>query len=168
MIDQVTWNTGSNGNTIYDKINTINFYSLERSNNIGKICSGSYCNDTITRTTSWVGQVGLIYPSDYGYATSGGSTNNRDTCLKALLNYFGSTSNCRENDWLYKGQIERWAMTPVAHSQAGYFSFAMSNSVVVQEQAANALNVFPAIYLKTNVKIENGNGSSSSPYYLSI
>ena len=34
------------------------------------------CNDTVERTISWLGKIGLVYPPDYGYATSGGSTAN--------------------------------------------------------------------------------------------
>ena len=32
------------------------------------------------RPTKWTGKIGLMYPSDYGYATSGGSTTNREAC----------------------------------------------------------------------------------------
>lgn len=40
------------------------FYGYERS------------NDTVVRTTSWTRKIGLIYLSDYGYATSGDATSN--------------------------------------------------------------------------------------------
>ena len=38
MIDTITWNTGSSGTLSYKSINTNMSYSLERSNNTGKIC----------------------------------------------------------------------------------------------------------------------------------
>ena len=84
MIDQVTWNTGSNDGTKLgsNNINTNDAYNLERSNHTGKICTSSeYCNDSTERTTSWTGQVGLMYPSDYGYATSGGVSTKRSDLL---------------------------------------------------------------------------------------
>jgi len=80
MIDAITWNLGSNDGVIYtySNTNTIDFYHQERSKNTGKICSsGDYCTDQVLRTVAWNGNVGLMYPSDYGYATSGGDTTNR-------------------------------------------------------------------------------------------
>lgn len=50
--------------------------------------SGNYCNDCnepAEFSLSWKGLVGLMYPSDYGYATSGGSITNRTTCLNKSL-----------------------------------------------------------------------------------
>ena len=38
------------------------------------------------RTTEWTGKIGLMYLSDYGYATSGGDTG-RETCLSYILGY---------------------------------------------------------------------------------
>ena len=37
------------------------------------------------RPTYWVGKIGLMYPSDYGYATGGGVTTDRTTCLEYQL-----------------------------------------------------------------------------------
>lgn len=83
MIDYHQWYLGSNGRvdvkTSENGLGTAKkFYEYERSNN-GKICSsGKYCNDNITRTTTWQGYVGLISMSDYGYAVGG---ENRNSCL---------------------------------------------------------------------------------------
>jgi len=70
MIEEVVWNVGANGKNIaYDRILSNTFYELERGNGTGKICSsGNSCNDNIKRTTKWIGNIGLIYPSDYGMA----------------------------------------------------------------------------------------------------
>ena len=67
-ITTAVWHTGSNDEeNSYDNIKASKFYELERSDNTGKICSsGIYCNDTVSRTTTWTGYVGLIYPSDFG------------------------------------------------------------------------------------------------------
>ena len=83
LISDVVWNTGSQGTNDWSSASgglTKHFYAYERSSNTGKICSsGNYCNDTVERTTKWTGKVGLMYPSDYGYATSGGDTTDRAT-----------------------------------------------------------------------------------------
>ena len=59
------------------------------------------------RSTSWTGKVGLMYPSDYGYATSGGTTTNRASCLaKEMYNWDDSSvSDCKNNDWMYNSNI---------------------------------------------------------------
>ena len=58
LIDYHTWNTGAiEYNTRTD---TLAFYSAERGNETGKICSSvTYCNDTVERTTTWTGYIGL-------------------------------------------------------------------------------------------------------------
>ena len=49
-----------------------------------------------------------MYPSDYGYATSGGSAG-RDICLATALQNWAET-NCYSNDWLYN-HIIFWTLT---------------------------------------------------------
>ena len=68
-----------------------------------KSTSGVMCYDNVTCTTTWNGYVGLMYPSDYGYASSGGTTANRETCLnRTLFRWQDSvSSDCYQNDWLY-------------------------------------------------------------------
>ncbi len=84
MIESTTWHLGSQGtNNVTTSGNGLGtaekFYEYERSSNTGKICtSGTGCNDSVERTTEWEGYVGLMSPSDYGYAV-GGSV--RNTCL---------------------------------------------------------------------------------------
>ncbi len=171
FLDTVTWNLGSNGSIEYDKINTTSFYNLERSNNTGKICtSGTLCNDTITRTTTWNGSVGLMYPSDYGYATSGGSTTDRATCLTTILfSWTGSNvSDCKENNWLYKSGVNQWTLSPLAHSSYVNLVFHVNNTGGVgQNGAASASVSRPTVYLKSDVKIESGSGTFDLPYELS-
>ncbi len=174
MIDTITWNIGSNdGQTLENNnINTAQFYELERSNHTGKICnSGEYCNDTITRYLTWYGQVGLMYPSDYAYATSGGSKTDRDTCLNMeLYSWNGSgVSDCKNNDWLYKTGSYQWTMTPNATSyHAGNIFSILSPGCIDIANASDAKEIYPTIYLNENVKIGNGIGNINDPYELEI
>ena len=63
LIDYHTWNTGApNFNNLYNSttksLDTVEFYKAERGTKNGKICtSGTYCNDTVTRTTEWTGYI---------------------------------------------------------------------------------------------------------------
>ncbi len=168
LIGDAVWNTGADdGKTYtYNNISTSKFYELERSNN-GKICSSSSdCNDVVTRTTTWTGKVGLMYPSDYGYATSGGSTTDRATCLnKYLFNWSSSSvSDCKNNDWLF---LTQWTLTPNADSSDAFFVFFAMHGYINGSYAANSIGVHPVVYLLSNAGIQSGDGSMGNPFILS-
>ena len=172
LISDAVWNTGSNGTNGYKSSSeglTKHFYAYERSSNTGKICSsGTGCNDTVERTTTWKGLVGLMYPSDYGYATSGGSTTDRATCLNTVLNSWdgSSVSDCKNNDWLFNGSYQ-FPLSPYANS-SGAFSVFIVSSVgnVTSTYLFNKNGVRPVVYLSPSVGIESGDGSSGNPFTL--
>ncbi len=188
MIGNAVWNTGSQGTNDYTSASnglTKHFYAYERSENTGKICtSGDDCNDTILRTTTWTGKLGLMYPSDYGYATSGGSTTDRATCLNAVFNDWYSYSDCKNNDWLLYNQDSKWTLSPVADSLGAAYVYAFKlisfqditdiDLPVVQTYGISRNNaidfnsVYPTVYLKSNVKIASGVGSESDPFILEL
>ena len=120
------------------------------------------------RPTEWTGKIGLMYPSDYGYATSGGNTTNRETCLNTALVDWYNHDDCKNNDWLYKSVIFQWTLT--SNSSVWYRVFQVYDSGLVG--VSNAYNVgdaaSPALYLNSNVKISGGEGTESSPYQLSL
>ena len=168
LIGDVVWNTGSNSwnselseEESEDYLNShshaYEFYSYERSNNIGKVCSlGDGCNDTVKRTTMWTGQIGLMYLSDYGYATSGGTSMNRASCLAKELYNWGihSYGDCTDNDWFYNSN--GWPLMP--------FAMYDTSSSVGGLPASFEGPVYPTVYLKANVTILNGSGSYDDPY----
>ena len=169
MLDNAVWNTGANdGKTYtYNNIITSKFYELERSSNTGKICSsGTLCNDTISRTTTWTGKIGLMYPSDYGYATSGGSTTDRATCLSTVLYSWDSYSDCYNNNWLFNSSYQ-WTLSPYAHSSYARRAFLLcSFGHLCNYGAYGGYGVRPIGYLKSNVLIFSGSGSESDPFIL--
>ena len=80
MIDDHVWYLGSidnesaSGNNLWDGRVKANFlYNFERSNNSSKQCTtdNKYCSDTVYRNNTWNGKVGIMYPSDWAYATGG-------------------------------------------------------------------------------------------------
>ena len=173
LVGNTLWNTGTNGTNRYTSASNglaSHFYSYERSSNNGKICtSGSYCNDTVTRTTTWNGKIGLMYPSDYGYATSGGTNMNRTGCLNKELNNWNDSSygDCKNNDWLYNSNTKQWTVSPRAHSSYAVFVFVVQDDGKTRFFSANTnFLVRPSVYLKSSVAIVNGNGSKESPYEL--
>ncbi len=178
QVARVMWNTGTVDGTThtYSKTNTKDMYTAERSDNNGKsLCSsGTDCNDNVTRTTKWIGKVGLMYPSDYGYATSGGSSVNRETCLSYQLYNWNSGSyktECAQNSWLLNSSQTQWTMTPVPRSSYASYVFVVHSSGYVNgnDDACNTRGVRPVVYLKSNVKIvydDKHNGSKDKPYEL--
>ena len=175
MIGNAVWNTGAS--TTNGQIAS-KWYTEERGTRNGKICtSGTSCTDTVSRTLTWTGKIGLMYPSDYGYATSGSSTTARATCLNTTLNSWASNSSNREcyyNDWLYENGIEQWTLSPYTDSIRAYSVFSVastgyvnSSGIVGQTYAANGLGVRPVGFLLSNTLFQSGDGSSSNPYILS-
>ncbi len=172
MIGNAVWNTGSNGTNGYTSSSnglTKHFYTYERSTNTGKICtSGSWCNDTVERKTTWTGKIGLMYLSDYGYATSGGSGADRATCLNKELYSWNdsSVSDCRNNDWLFNSKWQ-WTLVPSTYStHASYVFLVLSSGLVSANYTFYSRGVRPVGYLLSNTSIQSGDGSSGNPFTL--
>ena len=161
-IDTAVWYLGAyNGNVSYVNVQ----YAAERqSATLGKICtSGNKCNDTVERTSTWNGKVGLMYPSDYGYATD------LSTCAQTLLNYDNSSNSyaCRAKDWLYNSSFTQWTISPRAYSSYADLVFVVDiRGYLSHSDAYIDRRVRPAVYLKSGVIISGGNGTESDPYIL--
>ena len=160
LIDNHTWNTGAiEYNTRTD---TVAFYKDERGNQTGKICNGgTFCSDTVERTTTWTGYIGLPYPTDYAYASG------ENICETNMVKQDSSDAYiCENNNWMFKS-IWYWTLSPFARSaNSRYVWYVNGDGDVNNSNAASGGAVFPAIYLKSNVIIESGTGTSSNPYIL--
>ncbi len=123
-----------------------------------------------TRPTYWVGKIGLMYPSDYGYATSGGTTTNRASCLVKEMNGWDSSSysDCGNNDYLYNSNILQWTMTHYSSDSFSVFYVSSDARLDRNAPAYYGYAVRPTAYLKSNVLITGGNGSQTSPYVLGL
>ena len=155
-IESVVWNLGG---LSYASNIASTFYSAERGT---KVYSG--------RPTTWPGKIGLMYPSDYGYATTGGSTTNRSACLAKELDDWDESdvSDCKNNDYLYKSGYYQWTLVPYPSNSGS--AFAVRNTGYVHElnAAIDAYGVRPVAFLKSNISITSGDGSSASPYQLRL
>ena len=185
LVGNTLWNTGSNGTNDWKSIiiddldggQTNQFYRYERSSDTGKICTsedGTYCTDTVERTTTWKGKIGLMYPSDYGYATSGGSTSDRPYCLWQPLYEWNNTSysDCKNNDWLYNSSIIQHTISPTGYSHGSDFKRAdiifniYDSGNVDGNLASRAGLVRPSVYLLSSTKILSGEGTPENPYII--
>ena len=162
LIDKHTWNTGAiDYNT---RTNTLAFYKDERGKQTGKICNGGAgCNDTVERTTEWTGYIGLPYATDYAYASS-------ESVCETNMQKQDSSNNyiCKNNNWMQRSTWA-WYFSPFVDGSFARYAWCVSgDGVAYGNRAANSIAVAPSIYLKSNVLIESGNGTSTYPYELSL
>ena len=157
MISNAKWNLG--GTDSYTSSSNglaSHWYTYERGT---EVYSG--------RPTEWIGKIGLMYPSDYGYATSGGSSTDRKTCLNTELSSWGNYADCFNNDWLHNNSNSQLTITPT--SSYSVFVFLVNRyGHVNYSEVRDRYTVSPALYLSSNVKISGGEGTESSPYQLSL
>lgn len=148
MIQNVVWNLG--GTDLASTAATM--YGKERGTTVYR-----------GRPTTWIGNVGLMYASDYGYAVDSIS------CPRTTkLNNYSSISSCKTNNWLFNSSAQ-WTLTP--DSSDSYQAFMVEgNGDMYYYGVYFGYGVRPSIYLKSNVKIVNNgkDGSQSNPYDLVI
>ena len=173
LIDDAVWYLGSNDSkaTYADELMPKTLYTREHGNLTGKQCtSGGYCTDQIPRTLKWTGKVGLIYPSDYAYATGGGATKGRDACLVASTNTWASSgmTDCRDKDWLNNSNNQWTIMSFGSTSYANRSLYVASSGVISDDYDYDNLQIRPTVYLKPTVKISGGTGIKDDPYKLSL
>ena len=133
---------------------TNQFYAYER---------GTTRYDT-NRPLYWDGMVGLMYPSDFGYAAG-------NTCVTGTdpYNYDGG---CKNKDWLWMTTSSdytnnrEWLMSPYSGTSRSAFRVS-SSGFVNYGGVGNASSARPVFYLKADTNIKSGNGTSSNPYILS-
>ena len=155
MIDNALWNLG--GSNTYDDVTTSMFYERERGT---EVYSG--------RPTAWTGKVALMYPSDYGYATSGGNTVDRKTCHATNLYSWNNVSDCYNNDWLYDSSNSQWELATLSSSSDYVLMMDFFGNVSYNHPFDIFQTVSPVLYLSSNVKITGGDGSENSPFELSL
>ena len=150
------------------------FYNKERNiNNTGVVYTGTTPEN---RPVYWYGKIGLMYPSDYGYATNGGSTIDRNTCLGYQMKVWNSgdyKTDCAGNSYLWYINItstapgtsgkSQWTMSP--YSGSAYFVFFVSSyGYMSHNVAANPNAARPVLYLKADTKLTGGTGTWNDPY----
>ena len=158
-IEEVVWNLGGTGSyTSASNGLASHFYGYERGTTV---YSG--------RPTTWTGKIGLMYPSDYGYATSGGTTKDRAACLaKELYNWDSSAfSDCKGNDYLFDTSNHQWTLAPYSARADSVFSV-YTGGYVLSANAYLTYVVRPALFLKSNIQVDKGTGAKSDPYTLKM
>lgn len=79
-----------------------------------------------------------------------------------------NTYICRSNNWIYSKYNVWYLASYAAFGFANSSFFIHANGKLLNRIVSADYNVFPSIYLKSKVKIESGNGTSSNPYMLKL
>ncbi len=159
-IADYTWKLG--GSSTWDDVTAQMFYELER----GSLTSTG-------DSTEWRGKIALMYPSDYGFSTSGGSTTNRSSCLATALFSWYSANDCKNNSWLYDSSNDQWTLTPFVLARTRAPSIGAPLSYILYKSGDvdlmdefSSYSARPTLYLQPTVEIASGIGTSSDPYIL--
>ena len=164
LIDNHTWNVGA----VYSS-DTLELYKTERGTKIGKTCQTSGnnsggCSDKVIRTTLWTGHVALPYITDWAYASSESICETNVQAQDSSNDYI-----CQNNNWI-NSDTNIWTLSPRDYSGPGGATYVRSiggNGYIASfSSAAELYDIYPSIYLKSNVLIESGNGTSDNPYIL--
>ena len=117
-----------------------------------------------TNPNSWVGKLGLMYLSDYGYASS--------NCENKKIYDSNSSSNdiraCNGTNWLYNIKANEWLLPQYARFSDGAFNVVSDGYVSYDNVSYSQNGVRPVLYLISSAQIIGGNGTSSSPYTLGL
>ena len=138
----------------------LQFYSYERK--IQNTTSNEFYNGT--NPNNWVGKLGLMYVSDYGYASS--------NCENKKLYDANSSSNdiraCNGTNWLYNIKVNEWLLPQLARDSS--IAFYVSSVGIANYDGVSDIQfvVRPVLYLISSVEITGGDGTSSSPYTLGL
>jgi len=163
-IANAKWHLGGASSSNYNTLTAEGIYTQER--NTSAIYSGN--------PSSVYAKIGLMYPSDYGYATVGGTTTNKSSCrAKAVYGY--DTADCKNNDWLFTSKatswgsnITEWLLSPYSLSSSYAAGLRSSGYVGLDgNYVGNSLfAVRPTFYLDSSVLkiVGTGDGSSTNPY----
>ncbi|MBR4231072.1 MAG: hypothetical protein IKR74_02825 [Bacilli bacterium] len=180
QIATVKWDLyGTNSYTTAVAGSPAAYYNKER--NIGNTGAVYYVSATgrEKRAVYWYGKIGLMYPSDYGYATGGGTTYDRDTCLGYQMSGWSSGSyqtDCALNSYLLFQNItstspgtsgtNQWTISPYSSTAYSLF-YVYSTGSINYASATSTSAVRPVLYLKPDITITGGTGKWNDPYTIS-
>ena len=160
MIQNTTWTLGGTtwktSNPPYETYSVNELYTSERGTQV-------YSKHATTSTD----YIGLIYPSDYGYASTDTSCRqNLRSGLTYTNNTYGGTPTCKNNNWLYKG-VWYWTISPYSSNLHLVFDVG-SDGDLCYLSALYRGSVRPSVYLKSDIKIVSGNGTKDDMFKLEI
>lgn len=161
-------NFSSNGlnSNDYNYISTVK-WNIGAYSNVSTYANVIYPNErgtavsTSGRDTTWNGPVGLMYPTDYGYSAD-------FTICSENLNNYDVDTNCYLKNWIYITDTAQWLMTPSKDYTTTAWYINSAGYVGSYYNTRYAYGVRPVIYLEANIKSNDGIGTYSDPYHISL
>ena len=154
---------GASGTSSYI---SADFYDMERMLN-SKGAAGKTSQDSYSSATIFIGSVGLMYPSDYGYAVLASD------CARTIeLRKYNQTKTCINNNWLYQGSSTfQWLISPNSSTDSyvlcvdkfGYISDSYYTGDSIFSSDDNSFS--PVMALRSDVVV-TGSGTQSEPYVM--
>ena len=146
----------------FESYTSSDLYNMERLLN-SKGTASNYANGV----TSYVGEVGLIYPSDYGYAAQASD------CLRIVKpNSYGSNSTCYTKNWLYQGSSTlQWIISPEYYTKYSVITIYTDGNLTEYNDSYDYLTpgdngaYSPVMALSSEITI-SGTGTVSDPYVI--
>ena len=141
----------------FDTLTSSGWYTTERGTTPGKTAAESY-----NGSTSFIGSVGLMHLSDYGYAVLAS-----DCARIEEVRDYGETAACHDNNWLFQGESQyQWPISPSA-SYAGMAFYINTYGYVntAGNTVTTDLAYSPVMALKADVVV-TGSGTKSDPYVM--
>ncbi len=130
--------------------------------NLGtSVVKNTYTNEIVSplENTIYKSKIGLMYVSDYGYASS------PENWQTVLYNY-NLDSNIN-NNWLYQ-EIYEWLLTPNLDSYNQILAIANNGSVNHYNSAGTGCSARPTFYLNSDVFLSRGTGTQTDPYRIAL
>ena len=131
--------------------------------------------DDLVRTTNWIGKIGLIYPSDYGFTFSKGV---EDDCYNDLMECYVKEATPSDEaiihypdaSWIYNSNNNYWIWgiydDPEEPDNVWYID--SNGGIECFKYNVNEYGgVRPVVYLKSSINITGGEGTEQNPYVLS-
>ena len=150
LIDDALWYLGSkdsNSNLYAD-----DYYNFERGLPNGYTVYGN-------NSTMWVGKVGLVYASDYVYGVD------LSLCTLSGEKYYQSDA-CKSTFWIGNDYYTKWTIT--TRNSSGSIFAIQPERHVKDTLSVNSRSVYPVVYLKSDVMITGGSGTSGDAYKLEL
>ena len=109
-------------------------------------------------STKWNGKIALPVMSEYIRINS--NTTQCGTYYLSNYNY----NTCQSTNWMFNREYF-WTLTKVNNTNNKIFVITATYDIRNNEQVyVNNSNVYPTLYLSSNLQITGGDGSSSNPY----
>ena len=145
----------------YNSYVLADYYDMERMLN-SKGMAGATSKASYSSETKFTGSVGLMYPSDYGYAVLASD------CARTIkpLNYH-ETTTCYDNNWLYHRTSDfQLLITPIALAANLVSAVSTKGYVTLYgDFVTDSGLVAPVMALKSDVVV-TGSGTNSDPYIM--